>query len=183
MSDGVDLPPTAGPLALATLLVIDAFVLPRLPARPVSGVVDEAAHAATGVALLSALPRADSEFVRGLAAGSILLDVDHVPELWGSRWLRPRGVRPLPHSFWIPGALLAAGIGRSNRVALGGAIGLGGHLLRDLATGKTAVPLLWPLTRRRFRVRYRKYAAVMAALAAVGASRRPPTWPSQVPPA
>src|SRR5204863_6208545 len=161
MSDGIDLPPTAGPAALATLLVIDAFLLPRLPLRPISGVVDEVAHAATGATLLAAVPRADEEFALGLAAGSILLDVDHVPELWGSRRLRPRGVRPLPHSFGIPGLLLASGVVRSNRTALGAAVGLGGHLLRDLATGRTAVPLLWPLTRRRFRVRYRKYVAVM----------------------
>jgi membrane-bound metal-dependent hydrolase YbcI (DUF457 family) len=176
-----DLPPTAGPTALATLLVVDAFVLPRMPVRPLSGVVDEAAHAATGVALLAALPGADGEFVRGLAAGSILLDVDHLPELWDRRWLRPRGVRPLPHTLAVPAFLLAQAARRSNRVALGAAVGLGGHLLRDLATGKTAVPLLWPLTRRPFSVRYRKYAAVMAVLAAVGASRRRPAWPPPAP--
>jgi hypothetical protein len=181
MREGSSLPPGAGPAALATLLVVDAFVLPRLPLRPVSGVVDEAAHAATGVALLAALPSADGDFVRGLAAGSILLDVDHVPELWGSRWLRPRGVRPLPHSFGIPALLVALAVRDSNRVALGAAAGLGGHLLRDLATGKTAVPLLWPLTRRPFSVRYRKYAAVMAVLAAIGATRRGPAWPPPAP--
>src|SRR5256714_15338406 len=98
MSDSQSLPPGAGPAALATLLVIDAFVLPRMPIRPISGVVDETAHAATAVALLSALPQTDREFARGFAAGSILLDLDHVPELWGGRWLRPRGVRPLAHS-------------------------------------------------------------------------------------
>src|SRR3954470_10775260 len=167
-------PPAAGPAALATLLVVDAFVLPRLPVRPISGIVDEAAHAATGVAVLAALPRADHEFVRGLAAGSILLDVDHVPELWDARWLRPRGVRPLPHSFGIPALLVALAVRDSNRVALGAAVGLGGHLLRDLATGKTSVPLMWPLTKRRFSIRYRKYAAVMALLAAIGATRRRP---------
>ena len=177
------LPPAAGPAALATVLVVDAFVLPRLPVRPLSGVVDEAAHAATSVALLAGLPRSDPDFVRGLAAGSILLDVDHVPELWGARWLRPRGVRPLPHSFGIPALLVALAVRDSNRVALGAAVGLGGHLLRDLATGKTAVPLLWPLTKRPFSVRYRKYAAVMAVLAALGASRRRPAFPPPTPPA
>jgi membrane-bound metal-dependent hydrolase YbcI (DUF457 family) len=171
MRDGRALPPAAGPAALATLLVVDAFVLPRLPLRPISGVVDEAAHAATGVALLAALPQTDERFVRGLAAGSVLLDVDHVPELWGRRWLRPRGVRPLPHSFGLPALLVAVGVRSSNRAALGAALGLGGHLLRDLATGKTAVPLLWPLSGRRFTIRYRKYAAVMAVLAAVGVAR------------
>src|SRR3954469_6830488 len=155
MPESHDLPPAAGPAALATLLVIDAFVLPRLPVRPLSGIVDEAAHAATGVAVLAGLPDGDGDFVRGLAAGSILLDIDHVPELWGSRWLRPRGVRPVPHSFGLPAVPIALGIRDSNTLALGAAVGLAGHLLRDLATGKTAVPLLWPLTGRRFSIRYR----------------------------
>ena len=181
MPERHDLPPAAGPAALATLLVIDAFVLPRLPLRPLSGIVDEAAHAATGLAVLAGLPDGDGDFVRGVAAGSILLDVDHVPELWGARWLRPRGVRPLPHSFGIPALLTALAVRQSNRVALGAAVGLGGHLLRDLATGRTAVPLLWPLTKRPFSVRYRKYAAVMAVLAAVGASRRRPAFPPPSP--
>jgi membrane-bound metal-dependent hydrolase YbcI (DUF457 family) len=157
--------------------VIDAFVLPRLPVRPIAGIADEAAHAATAVALLAALPPTGNEFARGFAAGSILLDVDHVPELWGRRWLRPRGVRPLPHSLAIPALLAVHGARRSNRAALGAAVGLGGHLLRDLATGKTAVALLWPLTKRPFSVRYRKYVAVMAVFAAVGASRRQPAFP------
>ena len=179
MQDGPDLPPVTGPAALATLLVIDAFVLPRLPVRPISGVVDETAHAATAVALLAALPRAGREFTRGFAAGSMLLDVDHVPELWGRRWLRPRGVRPLPHSLGLPALLVVQARRKSDRTALGAAVGLGGQLLRDLATGKTAVPLLWPLTKRPFSVGYRKYVAVMAVLSAVGASRRPPPFPPQ----
>ena len=183
MSAGPDIPPAAGPAALAALLVIDAFLLPRLPLRPISGIADEGAHAATGVALLAAFPQPDRDFVRGFAAGSILLDIDHVPELWGRRWLRPRGVRPLPHSFAIPALLAVHGARKSNRVALGAAVGLGGHLLRDLATGKTAVPLLWPLSKRPFSVRYRKYVAVMAVLAAVGASRRQPAFPPPGPPA
>ena len=179
MREGLDLPPAAGPAALAALLVIDAFVMPRLPIRPISGIADESAHAATAVALLAALPAPDRQFARGFAAGSILLDVDHVPELWGRRWLRPRGVRPLPHSFGIPALLAVHAARRSNRAALGAAVGIGGHLLRDLATGKTAVPLMWPLTKRPFSVRYRKYVAVMAVLAAVGASRREPPFPPQ----
>jgi membrane-bound metal-dependent hydrolase YbcI (DUF457 family) len=90
-------------------------------------------------------------------------------------------VRPLPHSFGVPALLLAHAIRTSSRVSLGAAVGLAGHLLRDLATGKTAVPLLWPLTGRRFSIRYRKYAAVMAVLAAIGARRRRPAWPPPAP--
>jgi membrane-bound metal-dependent hydrolase YbcI (DUF457 family) len=153
-------------------------VISRLPARPISGVVDEAAHMATALALLSAWPAADREFARGLLAGSILIDVDHVPELWGHRWLRPRGVRPVPHSAAAPALLLVRAARGSSRTALGAAVGLGGHLLRDLATGRTGVALLWPLTSRPFSVRYRRYAAVLAVLAAVGAARRrPPAFP------
>ena len=37
------------------------------------------------------------------------------------------------------GALVALGVGRSNKAALGAGVGLGGHLLRDLATGKEEV--------------------------------------------
>lgn len=166
------LPSAAGPAALAALLVMDAFVMPRLPLRPISGIVDEAAHAATGVALLAAMPSVDGSFARGLAAGSILLDIDHVPELWGRRWLRPRGVRPVPHSLGVPALLIAHAIRKSDRTALGAAVGLGGHLLRDLATGKTAVALLWPLTKRPFRVRYRKYVTFLAVAVAVGEARR-----------
>src|SRR4051795_7843705 len=102
MREGRSLPPAAGPAALATLLVVDAFVLPRLPLRPISGIADETAHAATGVAVLAALPGADRDFVRGLAAGSILLDVDHVPELWGGGGVGARGGPPPPHSVRPP---------------------------------------------------------------------------------
>ena len=166
-----DLPPSAGSIGLATVLVIDSFILTRLPPRPLSGVVDEAAHVATAVALLGAMPGSDPGFARGLLAASVLLDVDHVPELWGRGWLRPRGARPVPHSITTPALVLWQASRTRNRGAFGAAVGLAGHLLRDLATGRTGVALLWPLTRRPFSVRYRKYAAALALLAAVGASR------------
>ena len=176
-----DLPPSAGPIGLATVLVVDSFVLTRLPPRPLSGVVDEAAHLATAVALLAALPDADQGFTGGLLAGSILLDMDHVPELWGRRWLRPRGVRPVPHSVTTPALVLWQAGRTSNRALMGAVAGLGGHLLRDLATGRTGVALLWPLTARPFSIRYRRYAAALAVLAAVGAARRRPAFPLPAP--
>src|SRR4051812_48111467 len=161
----VQLPRGAPIAAVASVLVLDA-VLKRLPPHPLAGILDEAAHLATGSLVLAVLPRADAGFARGLAAGSVLIDVDHAPELWRRiPWLRPRGVRPLPHTLLTP-ALVAQAPGR---LARGAAVGLVVHLGRDLATGRTGVALLWPLSRRAFSIRYRTYFAALA-LAALTAS-------------
>jgi hypothetical protein len=152
------------------VLLLDRL-LALLPARPLAGVADEAAHLATGALVLAAWPAPEPEFACGLAAGSVLIDVDHVPELWGrAEWLRPRGLRPLPHTLLTP-ALVSRLPGRAGR---GAAVGLVAHLVRDLATGRTRVALLWPLTRRPFSIRYRTYVALLAALAGIAAARRQP---------
>jgi len=183
----VDQPALRTPIAaLAAVLVLDRL-LRLLPARPLAGVVDEAAHLATGSLVLAAWPEPDGGFVAGLAAGSVLIDVDHVPELWGRAWLRPRGVRPLPHSLATPALIAALGRGRFAR---GAAVGLVAHLVRDLATGRTRVALLWPLTRRGFSIRYRTYVGALALLALKGGSgsaprpreSRPGSRPPQEPP-
>jgi hypothetical protein len=164
----IELPRRAPLAALATILVLDR-VLARLPTRPLAGIVDEAAHLATGTIVLAASGARDEAFAVGLAAGSVLIDVDHVPELWGRAWLRPRGVRPVPHSLATPA--LVARLGRG-RFARGAAVGLAAHLARDLATGTTRVALLWPLTRRGFSIRYGTYFAVLALLAARSSASR-----------
>jgi hypothetical protein len=161
MADAIELPPRASLTALVTVLAMDVL-LARLPARPIAGVVDEAAHLATGTIVLAAWPEPTPEFATGLAAGSVLIDVDHVPELWGRAWLRPRGVRPVPHSLATPA--LVARFGRGC-FARGAAVGLVAHLARDLATGTTRVALLWPLSRRGFSIRYRTYVAALGLLA------------------
>jgi hypothetical protein len=164
VSESTDLSPRAAIAGLLTVLVLDRLVLPRLPLRPSAGVVDEAAHLATGAVVLAALGEpADGPFARGLAAGSVLIDVDHVPELWDRRWLRLRGVRPLPHTLLTPAVVAARARTPFGR---GAAVGLAAHLMRDLATGKTRVALLWPLTRRPFSIRYRTYVGVLALLVA-----------------
>jgi hypothetical protein len=65
--------------ALRVVLVLDRL-LNRLPARPIAGIVDEAAHVATGALVLAAWPAPDETFAAGLAAGSVPIDIDHVPE-------------------------------------------------------------------------------------------------------
>src|SRR4051794_7012952 len=156
-------------MALAAVLVLDR-VLAVLPARPLAGIVDEAAHLATGTIVLAAWPAPDGQFACGLAAGSVLIDVDHVPEVFG-RWrsLRPHGIRPLPHTLATPALVFARWRSRFGR---GAAVGLLAHLTRDLATGRTRVPLLWPLSRRGFSIRYRTYVTALAILAAAARTGR-----------
>ena len=170
MPGPIDLPPRAGALGLAVVLVVDGLLLPLHPRRLITGVVDEAAHLGTGLAVLAAWPRADADFARGLAAGSVLIDADHLPELWRSRRLRPRGLRPYPHSLTTAAFFLWRG--RNSRTALGAGVGLLGHLTRDLGTGISGVALMWPLSKRSYSVPYAVYAALLGVLAWVGAQRR-----------
>jgi membrane-bound metal-dependent hydrolase YbcI (DUF457 family) len=97
-----------------------------------------------------------------------MLDADHVPEVLGLLWLRRhRRMRPVTHSLLVA-AGIAAGAARvrpgpaGSAFARGAAVGLAGHLGRDLATGTTTVPLFWPASGRAFAVRYPLYAAALA---------------------
>jgi hypothetical protein len=178
----VQVPRGAPIAAVASVLLLDA-VLERLPPHPLGGILDETAHLLTATVVLAVWPRPDAGFARGLAAGSVLIDVDHVPELWRRiTWLRPRGVRPRPHTLLTP-ALVARAPGR---LARGAAVGLALHLGRDLATGRTGVALLWPLSRRAFSIRYRTYLAALAVAALTAsrgsAPRRPASRPGSPPP-
>lgn len=187
MSEPVELPREAALVGLGAVLVLDVM-LSRLPTRPLAGVVDEAAHLATGTVVLAAWHAPQREFACGLAAGSVLIDVDHVPELWDrARWLRPRGVRPLPHTLATPGLAAWRAARSQSGCWRGAAVGLTAHLLRDLATGRTRVALLWPLSRRPFSIRYRTYVALLALLALRAGRARPvvaghrPTRPARRP--
>jgi inner membrane protein len=175
--DPIELPPGAPFAALVAVLVLDR-VLALLRARPIAGVVDEAAHLATGTIVLAAWPAPDRDFASGLAAGSVLIDVDHVPDAVGIRLLR-RGTRPVTHSLstiaaaGLAGRKLAAA-GLLPRAAVRGAmVGATCHLARDLTTGTAGVPLLWPLRGRSFSMPYWIYLAGLTVLAARGSVRRP----------
>jgi hypothetical protein len=152
-------------LSLAAVLAADAVARRRVWSRPVAGFLDEAAHLGTGLVVLAASGRESREFTAGLLAGSVLLDMDHVPDVVGVHWLRPRGMRPLPHS-------VATLLVLATRPRLDGALlGVAAHLARDLATGTNAVPLLWPFWKRPLEVRYRWYAAGLVAVAALAQRR------------
>ena len=168
----ITIAPAALPAALAVVLAADVLIL-RRRSRLVAGLIDETAHLATGViALGAARSPVGRRFAAGLVAGSVLLDIDHLPELAGSDWLRPGRARPRPHALVTPlaGVIAALALHRPGRVsqprsdaALGAVAGLGSHLLRDLGTGG-GVALLWPVSRKVLRIPYAAYLAVLVAL-------------------
>jgi inner membrane protein len=164
--------------ALAAVAVADVLLPFVRPSRLLSGIVDETAHLATGVLALEAMEATDGPFARGLIAGSVLIDADHVPDALGSMWLRAGGKRPYPHALVTPvvaTALARRASGRERRFTFGVAAGMTLHLVRDLASGR-GVMLLWPGSRRSFRIDHRAYVALLAVMAARasrgGGSRR-----------
>jgi inner membrane protein len=159
--------------ALAAIAVAD-LLLPRARAsRIASGILDETAHLLTGIAALAASGATDGPGARGLIAGSVALDADHVPDALGYMLLRSGRARPYPHTLLTPAVVVLAGRRagepRRRRFAAGLAGGLTLHLVRDLASGQ-GIRLLWPLSATSFRVPYPVYLALVAAMG-VRASR------------
>jgi inner membrane protein len=103
-------------------------------------------------------------------AGSVLIDLDHLPLIAGSDALTRETNRPVTHSLLTIGflALLALVPWRRWRwIATGLAAGVATHFTRDLATSSAGVPLLWPLSDHGFTVAYAVYVTVLLAAAAV----------------
>jgi membrane-bound metal-dependent hydrolase YbcI (DUF457 family) len=160
----------ASPRPLAAIVAIDLLLAARRWPRAAVGLLDESAHLITGGVLARAVaPDPTPAFTAGLLAGSVLLDLDHVPEAIGVR-SRRRGGRPSPHALVTPLAVaLLARAGAARRAPLrrqalrGLTLGLAGHLARDLATPLRGggAPLLWPLSRRRVTVPYVAYLLVL----------------------
>ena len=158
-------------VALAALWGFDALASARHWPLVVEGALDEPAHLLTAWLLLAAAGLSWPACLTAWAlAGSVLVDVDHVPlYAWGVGALMPGG-RPVTHSLLVVLVLAAAATTtRAIRVPLLGlATGTALHLLRDAATG-WGVPLLWPLLPVQVRVPHEAYLALVsgAALAAV----------------
>jgi membrane-bound metal-dependent hydrolase YbcI (DUF457 family) len=135
------------PLAcIATIAVADYVILRHPPRWHAIALFDHPAHVATAI-LLGGTERI-------YLAGSLLPDLDHIPAALGDPQIGDP--RPNTHSLLVVGA--AAAINRK----LGA--GTAAHFVRDLAM-KPGVPLLWPFTRRRFRVPYGAYAVLVLASA------------------
>lgn len=146
----------------------------------VQALLDEGAHAATGLLGLAALTtRVDPRAILAMLAGSVLIDVDHIPGLLGWHVLDQGTDRPYTHSLLIVGTV---GLGavifgrRYRRVFWLATFALLLHLLRDTGEPSGAgAPLLWPLTRRGYFLDYRWYAGCLLGLAVTALRSRTTT--------
>jgi hypothetical protein len=135
------------PLACLATIAIADYVIQRYPPRwHAIALFDHPAHVATAVLLGGT----DSVYL----AGSLLPDVDHIPAALGDPQVGDP--RPNTHSLLVTGAAAALSL----RLGAGTAA----HFARDLAMDP-GVPLLWPLTKRTFRVPYAAYAVLLLAAA------------------
>ncbi len=119
------------------MLIADAVSPSAEESLAGAGVIDEFAHAATGLIVIGALAcPATAPIGLGVLAGSLLIDVDHIPGTLGDRWLTHGTPRPYPHSLPTLAllALVVLLVGPRRRpVVLGALIGLAVHFLRDAA--------------------------------------------------
>jgi len=113
-----------------------------------------------------------------ILVASVLIDLDHVPGELGTDILTAGTPRPYTHSLATLVVLLGVAAATRSQVMLGAAIGVAGHLARDVGTGD-GVSLLWPLTDAEASVSFLVYVCVLALTAARAAARptarrRPP---------
>ncbi|MGO9956204.1 MAG: metal-dependent hydrolase [Solirubrobacteraceae bacterium] len=137
-----------------------------------AGVLDEAAHLATGFLVLAALFRgASTAFSAGLLVWSVLIDADHIPQyLLGTRFLTVGTDRPYTHCLLTLGlfVLLAVALKTHRRLWAGSAMGLAFHFYRDTAENShSGVALLWPFSDHSYTSPHWIYLDVMAALAVI----------------
>src|SRR4051794_36082449 len=169
--------------AVPLVLVASVFALDRIDCArdwpvPVVGLLDEPAHLATAWLALATVPAAATSRRVWLPAlvAVCAIDLDHVPLYLSGGRFAVDGGRPPTHCLATAAILLLlrGAAGPRAQWALGGALGIVLHFVRDLATGP-GVALLWPASAAEIRVPYGMYATALGGLAlslAVGRSRR-----------
>jgi membrane-bound metal-dependent hydrolase YbcI (DUF457 family) len=156
---------------LATIAVADAVLHRKRVPWLAIGIFDHPAHLATSGLVAVNVQGRGARWLQGLMAGSLLPDLDHVP--LALRRDRPKQGDPRPVTHCLlsvaPVAVLARATGDER---LHGVVaGMLSHFARDLAVG-SGVPLLWPGTRRSFKVPYPAYAIALSVLALAPAYSR-----------
>ncbi|MGY1914987.1 metal-dependent hydrolase [Blastococcus sp. SYSU DS0973] len=135
---------------------------------PVVGALDEPAHLLTAWLVVAALGRGRStREVVWVLAGSVAIDVDHLPSYLGWEGIDGDGSRPITHSLATILALMALSAVRRIRTPVRClAVGVSLHLFRDLATGP-GVPLLWPMSPEAVGYPWGAHLAVLSGLTAL----------------
>jgi inner membrane protein len=160
-------------------------LLPFLP----RGLVDEPCHFATAMIVLGALVRWRGRppsrwFVRAMLISAVAIDLDHLPQEFGSALLTAGTPRPYTHALWLvvllTGIALAAGrraraagtptAATVTAIAAGAALGLAAHFLRDIVTAP--ISLWWPLSSAGVQLPYGWYLVALLILVALPVRRR-----------
>ena len=112
-----------------------------------------------------------------MLSASVLIDLDHLPEQFGSSILTAGTPRPYTHALWVAVVLAAATVAACRRhratggtragivtaIAAGATWGVSAHFLRDVATAP--ISLWWPLSDAGVQVRYWWYLGALLVLA------------------
>ena len=151
--------------------------------------VDEPCAVATALIVLGAITRfraapPDPKFGWSLLAWSVLIDIDHLPQEFGTSVLTAGTPRPYLHALWVLVLLvfailvarywsqhaktpMAAG---TMQVLAGAAWGIAAHFLRDVATGPMS--LWWPVTKGAVQEPYWCYVLELLVIVAMPPVRR-----------
>jgi membrane-bound metal-dependent hydrolase YbcI (DUF457 family) len=155
--------------------------------RVIVALADELAHAATGLVAFGAFGVAcEAPVVAAVLAGSVLIDLDHVPDLLGSDVLQHGIPRPYTHSLSTVVVLVCAALllpSKTRKLVLVAALALLLHFFRDIAEpGGPGVALLWPFSDQAYTLEYGWYAGALVLLAAIALARRkaPSEYPRRV---
>jgi inner membrane protein len=163
--------------AVAGIAGLDGLQSLRRWPVPLMAAIDWPAHVTTAALVLGALPRELApETAAWALAGSVAIDIDHVPLYVGLPQVAVgEEGRPFTHSLVTTAALFAGSRfarGRRRTALTGLAAGTLLHFVRDIGTGP-GLPLLWPFSRRTFRVPYPAYLAPVAVAAVARAVAGP----------
>jgi inner membrane protein len=146
--------------------------------------VDEPCHLATALVVLGAITRVrgappNPRFGWTMLLCSVLIDVDHLPQEFGSSILTAGTPRPYTHALWvvlvlIMGMYVARYWSRraptptsttAVQILLGAAWGVSAHFLRDVATAPMS--LWWPITNAPVEVPYLWYVLALVLIVAI----------------
>jgi hypothetical protein len=139
---------------------------------------------ATALIVLGAITRfragpPDPKFGWSLLAWSVLIDVDHLPQEFGTSVLTEGTPRPYLHALWVlvllTFAILAARYWSQHakapiaagtmQVLAGAACGIATHFLRDVATAPMS--LWWPVTKAAIQEPYWCYVLELLVIVAM----------------
>jgi membrane-bound metal-dependent hydrolase YbcI (DUF457 family) len=148
----------------------------------VRALLDEPCHQATGLICLGAITRfrgspPSPRFGWAMLICSNAIDLDHLPQQFGSSVLTAGTPRPYTHALWVVLLLALAALAAhywSQRackpasaavILFGAACGVSDHFLRDIATAQMS--LWWPVTSAPVQVSYWWYIAAIVVIAVI----------------